>query len=135
PVSAERAAALASRSALSAALVKTMVRDTVMGTPEPSATLKSTTIVAFVTYGGEDATPSQQHWGNSNLAAFGRRALALPPAAPMLGLPYLGNLIRRPGTRCRWRSGLQASDTMIYWRARGGNCSVPAMPSCRCPPC
>jgi hypothetical protein len=39
PVSAERAAMLASRSALSAALVKTMVRDRVMGTPKPSATL------------------------------------------------------------------------------------------------
>jgi hypothetical protein len=47
-----------------------MVRDAVIGTPNPSRTQRPT-IVAFVTYRSEDATPSQQDWGNSNLVVFG----------------------------------------------------------------
>src|SRR5262249_32776510 len=65
PVSVERAVGLASRPGLSIVLVYAM-RDGVMarlGFP----LLYSGAIVAFVTYAPEDATPSQQHWGNSNL--------------------------------------------------------------------
>src|SRR5512132_3831181 len=65
PVSAERKGVPAARSAPSTALVKTTVRDGVVGTGEPFMLLA--TIVAFVTYGAEHATPSQEHWGDSNL--------------------------------------------------------------------
>src|SRR5712691_11021533 len=70
PVSEEREAEAPSRSAPSTEFVNTMVRDAVIGTPEPFQ-YQRPTIVAFVTYRSEDATPSQQDWGNSNLAAFG----------------------------------------------------------------
>jgi hypothetical protein len=80
PVSEEREAEAASRSAPSTEFVNTMVRDAVIGTPEPFQ-YQLPTIVAFVTYRLEDATPSQQDWGNSNLAAFrGQTWHFLPPA-------------------------------------------------------
>src|SRR5215472_16846414 len=77
PVSVER------RSEPPIALATTTVRDGVMDTAGPSDTYA---IVAFVTYWPEDATASQRAWGNSNLVAFGRARLTLPPRRPMLGL-------------------------------------------------
>src|SRR5215468_2321200 len=67
PVSAEREDVLAARSALSTALVKTMVRDGAMGTIEPSRHSGGNDCCICNIYGAEHATPSQQHWGDSNL--------------------------------------------------------------------
>src|SRR6476660_3642474 len=65
PVSAERVKA--ARSASSTGLVKTTVRDDVMYGWNLSKMPCPPRIVAFVTYGAEHATPSQQHSDYSNL--------------------------------------------------------------------
>src|SRR5262245_27785684 len=93
PVSAARAAD--DRSVASATLVKTMVRDGVMARGF-LLFFQAFSIVAFVTYGSQDATVSQQRYGNSNLATFGRGWLVLLGCLPMLGVPGVGaGLLRR----------------------------------------
>src|SRR5262245_17026366 len=101
PVSAEREDALAARSALSAALVKTMVRDGAMGTIEPSRH-SSATIVAFVTYGAEHATPSQQHWGDSNLGDIRQGVAGFAPRSSYVRSFTLWASTRRPRTGHGW---------------------------------
>src|SRR5882757_2755357 len=161
PVSVERGATLASRSVPSTALANTMVRDGGIGTPEPFTSepfgTSTRLIVAFVTYRPQDATPSQQHWGNSNLgnsylgerSIFSTRADPLGPlpgpkkgAAAMRRKPALTGFapriayvrtsmtsgIEQSAKDGRgWRTGAQASDTMSYWRARGASCLARAM--------
>src|SRR6266446_3101952 len=90
PVSAERADVFGTRSACSAALVKTMVRDGVMGTTEPLDT-DPATIVAFVTYGAEHATPSQQHSDYSNLADIRQGVAGFAPRAAYVRSSSLGH--------------------------------------------
>src|SRR5258708_34533306 len=95
PVSAERADVLGNRSASSAALVKTMVRDGVMGTTEPLDT-DPAMIVAFVTYGAEHATPSQQHSDYSNLDDIRQGVEGLAPRAAYVRMPALWAFTARP---------------------------------------
>src|SRR5262245_31417029 len=91
PVSAERGDALAARSAPSTALVKTMVRDGVMGTTEPFKSYPAR-IVAFVTYGAEHATPSQQHWGDSELDYIRQGVAGFAPRAAYVRSSRFGHL-------------------------------------------
>src|SRR6516165_87669 len=92
-------------------------------------------IVAFVTYGAEHATPSQQHWGDSNLGDIRQGVAGFAPRSAYVRSSTLWALTRRPRTGHGWRTGAPASATMTYWPARGANCSAQAMPSSRCLRC
>src|SRR4029077_20844088 len=101
--------------------------DGVMDTAGPSDTYA---IVAFVTYWPEDATASQRAWGNSNLAAFGRARLTLPPGRPMLGLCGLRTDPRTRGMDNR-RTSFGYDDLLACARGElfgAGNAQLPLPP-------